>query len=873
MPTTKHPALIQCRPLFLLLTLAISQAQTKPQDTTQPADSQPVQTQPANTQPASSRAADSQPATDTQPTGDSDVGNLIATPTTEPTQPEPAANPSNPPESNGDHDIDKHVLCLAKDSHNKIWVGTEANGVWCFDPTGNPESRWKQFTIRDGLGDNGIWALATDRLGRIWAGHLNHGLSVYNGEKWQNYEAAAGLSAPNSLAGPIGERVNAFAASPLDGDMWVATSAGIARYSLAKDAWTYFTRADGLPSDQISTLAFDKSGQLFVGTQCDGIAIAKPGDNYQSWTRVKGPDILQPVAAGRGLPSNQINQILVATNGDIYVATLGGIARSVDHGATWLFMRGTDWTRKVAMQNTPTIIKSPPDPKWPPYVLKEDHVTCLAEDDAGRIFIGNRDAGYQILVPADPRDRTAPSAGLATAGTLLSAPVIKAQASGKPPPMVMALLPFKGQVFVALYGGGLQTLDPPGAYTAKPVGTPSAISTAPKPPLPASATAPTVAELHALADKATLLAAGPHPPVVYIGDDWRTQGDWVNHYGRQYSVLGAALGPFDEFVTSGPAYYRVLPLMGANRRPDDGIRRWIHSLSDPHNLYDPALGRRNETEWDDHGETYLLPIDGPDMHFQVTLPAGISRVSIYFCNQLGRYNAERWRDLDICVRRIPAELGGRGDAAPLKGPLPSDPPALPPAPPALIPNAAVPASWNNSPILARTRVKDFFGGVYKQFAVTGPGAFDFAIRRNYGYNTICSAVFIDRLSGPATSLDNAAPLILEGPAYEPPSANFAPTDIQSEQAVAAFGLWTRLDSAQANPAIQQLDFPARVLAYRALNPASPLAENWRWSLRLWTPGDRAHFQTAMADVWQYQMVNYPELHQGLTVDVLPYKAP
>jgi hypothetical protein len=165
------------------------------------------------------------------------------------------------------------------------------------------------------------------------------------------------------------------------------------------------------------------------------------------------------------------------------------------------------------------------------------------------------------------------------------------------------------------------------------------------------------------------------------------------------------------------------------------------------------------------------------------------------------------------------------------------------------------------------------GRVYKQFAVTGPGAFDFAIRRNYGYNTICSAVFIDRLSGPATSLDNAPPLILEGPVYEPPSVKVVPADLRSAQAVAALDLWTHLDAAQANPAIQALDLPARVLAYRAIDAASPLAESWRWSLRLWTPDDRSHFQTVMADIWQYQMVNYPELHQGVSVNVVPDKKP
>jgi hypothetical protein len=345
----------------------------------------------------------------------------------------------------------------------------------------------------------------------------------------------------------------------------------------------------------------------------------------------------------------------------------------------------------------------------------------------------------------------------------------------------------------------------------------------------------------------------------------------VNHYGRQYAVIGAGLGPFDEFITSGPAYYRVYPLIGPNRVAEEGVRRWIHSVSDDHDLYDPTLGRRNETEWDDHGETYPMPIDGPDLHFEVTVPTGVSRLSIYFVNQLGRYKAERWRDMLMEVRKVPSEVGGRAEGVPLKGPLESDPPALPAGPGALPPDAAAPASWNPQPVLARARVHDFFQGVYKQFALNGPGTFDIAVRRNYAFNTICSAVFIDRLIGAPTSLDGAPPLLLDGPAYEPPPMPLPLGTAASAEAKAAVELWTKVYVQEGNPQVQLLAYPARVLAYRAASGQDLLAENWRWNLRLWSPDDRKRFQSAMADIWQYQMVNYPELHESVKVGLKPYK--
>ena len=95
-------------------------------------------------------------------------------------------------------------VSLASDPSGNIWVGTEGNGLWKYDAA---TKAWTQFTTNDGLGDDCVYALAFDQQNRLWAGHLNHGVSVYNCDKWRNY----GL-----LDGPIGDHVFAIAVSPKD---------------------------------------------------------------------------------------------------------------------------------------------------------------------------------------------------------------------------------------------------------------------------------------------------------------------------------------------------------------------------------------------------------------------------------------------------------------------------------------------------------------------------------------------------------------------------------------------------------------------------------------------------------------------------------
>lgn len=60
----------------------------------------------------------------------------------------------------------------------------------------------------------------------------------------------------------LGERVPALAVSPLNGDVAIATSGGLTIYSAETEEWKDFTRANGLPEDQIVSLSFNEQGGL-----------------------------------------------------------------------------------------------------------------------------------------------------------------------------------------------------------------------------------------------------------------------------------------------------------------------------------------------------------------------------------------------------------------------------------------------------------------------------------------------------------------------------------------------------------------------------------------------------------------------------------
>ena len=215
-------------------------------------------------------------------------------------------------------------------------MATEDQGVWRFDPAAPAGQQWTQFTTKDGLGSDDVYALLVDSHSRVWAGTL-HGVSVYDGKTWKTY---------GPLEGVGGFRVFALASCPTTGDVWIATEGGLTRYLAKTDRWQQYSRLDGLPSDAVQCLAFSKTGDLYVGTQADGIAMASAANGYKTWRTVRGPASLPETAGGAGLPTSLINCLYIAHDGTVYAGTTTGLARSSDSGKTWRFLRGADWLDK-----------------------------------------------------------------------------------------------------------------------------------------------------------------------------------------------------------------------------------------------------------------------------------------------------------------------------------------------------------------------------------------------------------------------------------------------------------------------------------------------------------------------------------------------
>jgi len=750
------------------------------------------------------------------------------------------------------------VMSSLYDGKRFYWFGTEDKGVWRYDSQAPPDKAWRGFTTKDGLGDDNGYALAKDAQGRIWVGHQNHGASVWNGRSWRGYDV---------LNGPLGERVFKIAVSPLDGSVWMATSRGLSVYSPKSDTWRYFGRWNGLPSDQIQALSFASDGTLFVGTQCDGLAIGKALDGYKNWESVRAPFGMPPTYIGEGLPSNLINDVLVGRDDTLYVATNYGLARSLDEGQSFTFLRGRDWRDKLKGLTFPPSFELADD--LGRLTLLEDYVTTLAEDAGGNLWLGHPTQGVELR---------SPGARLKGGGGVVKTPDEQKEAqrqdqvdqavqdqqqfgpaldeAGKPLPIrkeglgqgeqtdyVTSILPVAGEApLVCGAGSGVIQLGEQLATMPREAGAGGEEDNAPEggAPFPSPAAPPSAGELQELVKQVKGLKTPMEGPwAAVLDEDWTTKGDWMGRYGTRYAFLGAMGAPLDHRVINDTNYkvegrLGLHPYKDGKSYAEQGLRHWVHRKrwDDERVLYNPLIGYRRQADIDDNGESYPMSYEGPDIWLGVHVPAGTHKVSLYFFNKDGHDGANRIRDYLIDVKQGSDDL----------------------------------VAANQSPTLARARVHDFWGGVYKSFLLQGPGDYLFAVRKNNTFNTIVQAVLLDKVAGLPTDAETRRDIWLGQVRYEPPppqtvqalmkTALAATPVAQQERVGAALDLWTSLNAAYGQEDNEVGQGMGRLLAYRAVEGSightpqgQAVLDAWRWSLPLWTGQDRQKFDAAMKAGW------------------------
>ena len=210
----------------------------------------------------------------------------------------------------------KHVVatassinCLLEDSQDNLWVGSRGGGLL--------RVRQRQFFIHDltsGLRNEYVRSLAQDLAGRMWLVTAESGLGWWQAGDWRQLGDAEGW-----------QRFDALCVAPAnDGGVWIST----ARHGLWHWADGKFSRRQlgaKPPKEPPMDLLEDRRGRLWMGTDNSGIYCLE-GNQLTGYSKKAG------------LPSGLIRRIVEDEAGDIWAGDWeGGIARFRENH--WELMR------------------------------------------------------------------------------------------------------------------------------------------------------------------------------------------------------------------------------------------------------------------------------------------------------------------------------------------------------------------------------------------------------------------------------------------------------------------------------------------------------------------------------------------------------
>ena len=302
------------------------------------------------------------------------------------------------------HEISHGIVReIAEDNDHNIWLGTE-RGLTVIHPDGGIDIIRHRFQAPTLISDNAIYSILNDCYGNLWIGSYFGGVDILlrsnklfawaepgyaqgqlNGKVVRQmcettpgvfwiatedagvfvYDANRQQFAPLPTKGvDMGTNVHTLCYDNVSHDMWIGTFRyGLFRYNLTTGRWQRYLLTNGLTSDAIFDLAFDRQHRLWVATT-QGLRRYDPQtDCFLSLRSSQSP-----------LNTTFVYTLCATADGSLWAGCASGGLFRLDSETEQV----QHWTRQAGG-------------------LRENYVTAVFQDHQGTLWIGTNNSGLQFM--------------------------------------------------------------------------------------------------------------------------------------------------------------------------------------------------------------------------------------------------------------------------------------------------------------------------------------------------------------------------------------------------------------------------------------------------------------------------------------------
>jgi diguanylate cyclase (GGDEF)-like protein len=261
-----------------------------------------------------------------------------------------------------------YINALHEDRQGRLWVGTDSGGLARFD--NSTGTFWTLGAGPQGLSSARVFALAADGPDGLWVG-TEAGLDRLDLSTGKVRRAAEGGNPPGLPA----RRISALLADR-SGNLWAGTHDGLFVLRAGTPAFVPVpTESMTRAAIEVSQLAQDKDGRVWVGTRVDGAFVIEPGATMARQLRDSES------GGGKGVETDWVVAIVDVGDGRVWLGTWSQGIVQVDT---------RNWTTRRLRHDAGL-----------PGSLAEDDVVALLRDHSGLIWAG----GPSLFDSIDPAQR------------------------------------------------------------------------------------------------------------------------------------------------------------------------------------------------------------------------------------------------------------------------------------------------------------------------------------------------------------------------------------------------------------------------------------------------------------------------------------